>query len=55
MGWIGSGDTRRQVQLRFDSKEEAIAYAEGRNISYVVREPKQRLPKVKSYSDNFRW
>ena len=28
MGWIGSGDTRRQIQLRFESKEEAIAYAD---------------------------
>lgn len=55
MGWIGSGDTRRQIQLRFESKEEAIAYAEGRNIPYIVREPKHRSPKVKSYSDNFRW
>ncbi|MEK9903712.1 MAG: ETC complex I subunit [Rhodospirillales bacterium] len=55
MGWIGSGDTRRQIQLRFESKEEAIAYAEGRNIPYVVREPKHRSTKVKSYSDNFRW
>lgn len=55
MGWIGSGDTRRQVQLSFDSKDEAIAYAEERDIPYVVREPKQRVIKTKSYADNFRW
>src|SRR5262245_31782464 len=28
MGWTSSSDTRQQVRLRFDSKEEAIAYCE---------------------------
>ncbi len=28
MGWTSSGDMRPQVQLRFDSAEEAIAYCE---------------------------
>ena len=55
MGWISSGDTRRQVQLNFDSKEQAIEYAEERGIDYVVREPKTRTIKTKSYADNFRW
>ena len=27
MGWIGSGDTTAQVRLKFDSKEEAVAFA----------------------------
>jgi hypothetical protein len=26
MGWTSSGDMRQQVQLRFDTPEEAIAY-----------------------------
>jgi len=55
MGWIGSGDTRRQVQLRFESKDAAIEYAKSKGIDYVVREPKSRTPKTKSYADNFRW
>lgn len=55
MGWIGSGDTRRQVQLRFDSREAAVAYAEEKDIPYVVRDPKSRTVKTKSYADNFRW
>jgi len=55
MGWIGSGDTRRQVQLRFETKEQAVEYAEDRDIAYVVREPHARTVKTKSYSDNFRW
>ncbi len=27
MGWAGSGDTRAQVELTFESKDEAIAFA----------------------------
>ena len=28
MGWTSSGDMRQQVQLRFESPEEAIAYCD---------------------------
>lgn len=55
MGWISSGDTRRQLSLKFDTKEAAIAYAEDKGLAYTVQEPRERTPKTKSYSDNFRW
>jgi len=55
MGWTSSADTRRQVSLTFASKEEAIAYAERRGISYTVEEPKERQIRPKSYADNFRF
>lgn len=55
MGWISSGDTRRQLSLRFDTKEAAIAYADDNGLTYTVQEPRERTPKTKSYSDNFRW
>ena len=55
MGWSGSGDTRRQVQLSFDSKEAAIDYASEKGFDFVVREPKTATVRVKSYADNFRW
>lgn len=55
MGWIGSGDMRGQVKLRFDGKEEAIAYAERHDIEYTVEEPKLRRVRPKSYADNFSW
>ena len=55
MGWTSSSDTRQQVRLRFDSKEQAIAYAEKQGLAYqVMPEPAVRAQK-KSYSDNFRW
>jgi hypothetical protein len=54
MGWIGSSDTRRQVRLRFDSREEAVAYAERNGLTYVVQESQPRSVRPKSYADNFR-
>ncbi|MBT3812515.1 MAG: ETC complex I subunit [Gammaproteobacteria bacterium] len=55
MGWVGSGDMRGQVKLKFQSKEEAIAYAERNGIPYDVREPKKRQQRPKAYADNFRF
>ena len=40
MGWTSSGDTRQQVRLRFDSKEEAIAYCERHGIPHQVFDPR---------------
>lgn len=53
MGWTSSGDMLQQVRLRFDTKEEAIAYCERRGIAYVVREPDVPSRRVVAYSDNF--
>jgi hypothetical protein len=55
MGWTASDDTREQVRLRFDTKEEAIAYAEKAGLPYLVSEPKKSVQKILSYSDNFKW
>lgn len=55
MGWTSSRDTRRQVVLRFDSREEAIAFAEKHGFSYELLEPHERRPKPKSYAENFRF
>jgi len=54
MGWTSSTDMLAQVHLSFDTKEQAIAYAEREGIPYRVFEPNPRRPKIKSYSDNFR-
>jgi hypothetical protein len=39
MGWTSSADMLQQVRLRFDSKEEAIAYCEQNGVPYRVVEP----------------
>jgi hypothetical protein len=54
MGWTSSTDMKSQIKLRFDTKEEAIAYANRNGIVYRVEEPKEAARKVVSYSDNFR-
>jgi hypothetical protein len=53
MGWVASGDTKNQVRLDFDSKEEAVAYAKKHNLAYTVQEPRRSKPRLKAYSDNF--
>jgi hypothetical protein len=53
MGWTSSGDMRQQVQLRFDSAEEAVAYCERHGIPYQVTESKAPTRRTISYSDNF--
>ena len=53
MGWLGSADTRGQVRLKFDSKEEAVAFAKKNGLTARVREPKNRWIKPKNYADTF--
>jgi hypothetical protein len=53
IGRIGSDDTDRQLSLRFDTREEAIAYSERRGIDFVVFEPHKRVVRPKAYADNF--
>jgi len=55
MGWTSSADTDQQVRLTFESEEAAIAYCEKHGIDYVVRAPKERRLRPKSYAENFRW
>jgi hypothetical protein len=55
MGWTSSSDMRQQVQLEFDTREEAIAYAEKNEIAYDVFEPMRPAAKAKAYADNFRF
>ena len=55
MGWIGGGGTVRQIQLRFATREEAIAYADKRGVAYDIELPKTRHVRPKAYADNFRF
>ena len=55
MGWTSSGDMLQQVQLEFDTREEAVAFATRNGIAYQVFEPHRPAPKAKSYADNFRF
>ena len=53
MGWNGSLDTKTQIKLFFDTKEQAILWAKNNNYQYYVDEPKNKNIKPKSYASNF--
>ena len=53
MGWVGSGDMRGQVRLKFPSLEEAKAYARKKGFTFRVQQPKERRIKGKEYAANF--
>ena len=53
MGWNSQPDTITQVRLTFASKEEAIAYANAKNIPFEVFEPKSAVVPPKAYAENF--
>jgi hypothetical protein len=55
MGWSSARDTLNEVRLRFDTLDEAIAFATKRGLDYTVIEPHERIAKQKSYADNFRY
>jgi hypothetical protein len=55
MGWTSSRDMKGQIRMSFDSKEEAVAYAERNGLAYRIMEPKPRRAVRKSYADNFRF
>ena len=55
MGWTSSSDTKSQVRLEFESKDEAIAYATRHGLAYTLIEPKPRAQIKKSYAENFRF
>jgi hypothetical protein len=53
-GWSGSGDTRTQVRLVFDNKEDALAYASRNGLeTHVIAAGPVKL-KLQAYADNFR-
>ena len=53
-GWNGSGDTRPQVRLTFDSKQAAIAYCEKHRLDYHLVPASPVRLKIQAYADNFR-
>jgi hypothetical protein len=55
MGWSSARDTLNEVQLRFDTLDEALAFAKKHGLEYTLIEEHARTPKAKSYADNFRY
>ena len=55
MGWVSSGDTNTQLELAFDTKDEAVAYATRNGLAFTVSEPAPHRRLNKTYSDNFKF
>jgi len=53
MGWQHTKDMDGQIRLSFETKEEAVAYAQSHKIPFEVIEPKTPKKIIKAYSDNF--
>ena len=53
MGWNSVSETKTQVKLRFETLDEAKAYAETNGIAYRVLKPHSRKNVSKSYAENF--
>ena len=53
MGWTSIDDTAGQVQLEFDTREQAIAYARREGLTFQVQESREPKRLVKSYAENF--
>jgi|SRR5215217_1013349 len=52
-GWTQSTDMNGQVRLTFETRDEAIAYAQKHGIAFQLFEPKEPKPIIKAYADNF--
>jgi hypothetical protein len=55
MGWTSSDDTRSQICMRFESLDEAVAYATRHGIPFRIDEPAKTELKPKSYAENFKY
>jgi hypothetical protein len=53
MGWTVTGDMNDQVKMLFDTREEAVAYAQRHGIAFEVLTPPAHRKTVKAYADNF--
>ncbi|GAB5480925.1 NADH dehydrogenase ubiquinone Fe-S protein 4 [Sphingorhabdus sp. EL138] len=53
-GWAGSGDTQRQVRMKFPDVDAAKAYADKYGISYSIVPTPNKTLKIQAYADNFR-
>ena len=55
MGWTSSDDMLSQVRLSFETKEEAIDYAQKNGIPFRSSSRTLGPSSKKSYADNFKF
>lgn len=55
MGWTSSENTLNQINMKFDTREAAIAFADKKGWQYTVANVRERRVKPRNYGDNFRY
>ena len=55
MGWQSSADFMQGTNMDFNSKDDAIRFAEKQGYEYFVQEPNSRKIAPKAYANNFLW
>jgi hypothetical protein len=53
MGWNSMRDTQTEVALKFDTKEQAIAFAKAKQLEFEIALPQVRKTAPKAYAGNF--
>ena len=53
MGWTQSSDMNGQIRLTFDTRDEAVAYAQSHGLAFQLFESKTPKRIIKAYADNF--
>jgi len=51
MGWTQTTDMDGQTRLSFETKDEAVAYADRHGIAFQVFDPKPAKKIIKAYAD----
>lgn len=54
MGYTATSDMNNQIKIRFNSKEEAVAFACKNAIPYRIEKTYKPIRRAVSYADNFR-
>ena len=53
MGWTSSADPMQALNIKFQTKEQAILFAERQGYTGEVQEPKEPRWTKKTYADNY--
>jgi hypothetical protein len=54
-GWTSASNTTGQVQLKFESLDQARTFAQKQNLDFIVRVGSNRKVRPRNYVDNFKY
>lgn len=53
-GWVSSNNPNEQIKIFFDTKKQAIDFANRKNLNFTLLEENKRKITKKNYADNFK-